>query len=109
MYTHNYKCKSFQPCTPQNWTGEILYADFHRIFMEGEVQARGNSFHIVIGTSSRGNYLCIPNWSIGIALADFNDYFWNHEKLRRDYPELSEVDACSITYAIAEMALIAGL
>lgn len=55
-----------------------------------------------------GNYLCIPNWGIEIKMADFNDTFWTFEKLMQKYPVLNRTDAVSITYAVAEIALIMG-
>lgn len=66
-----------------------------------EVCSRGSMFHIVLGQHSQGRYLCIPNWGIGMDIADPDDCFWNYEHLRAKYPKLSKVDAVSIVNALS--------
>lgn len=58
-------------------------------------------FHIILGQHSQGRYLCIPNWGIGMDIADPDDCFWNYEHLRAEYPKLSKVDAVSIVNALS--------
>lgn len=64
-----------------------------------EVTARGSSFHVIFGSHSHGNYLCIPNWDVGCELADYSDVFWNTERLSRI---ISYSDAITIATAIKE-------
>lgn len=66
-----------------------------------EVCSRGSMFHIILGQHSQGRYLCIPNWGIGMDIADPDDCFWNYEHLRAEYPKLSKVDAVSIVNALS--------
>lgn len=65
-----------------------------------KVSARGSSFHIIIGQHSYGLYLCIPNWGIGMDIADPDDCFWNYERVCQMYPEVSRIDAISIANAL---------
>lgn len=66
-----------------------------------EVCARDSMFHIIIGNYINGRYLCIPNWNIGIDIADPDDCFWNFGRLTSAYPDLNRIDAISIVNAIA--------
>lgn len=64
---------------------------------EIEVSARGSYYHIVFGEHAYGNFLCIPNWDIGCALADLSDLFWNTERLCK---HLNKADALSVAKAL---------
>ncbi|MDD3307783.1 MAG: hypothetical protein PHO29_11905 [Acetobacterium sp.] len=64
------------------------------------VTARKSCFHIICGTSTHGNFLCIPNLGVATELACLNDTFWNLERLTMNNPDLSETDAISIIYAL---------
>jgi len=109
MYSHKYKCTDDKNISQTSWYGDILTAHFARSMLEADVSSRGSYFQIIIGQYSKGNYLCVPNWSIGMELAGFNDLYWTLEKLTQKYPSLNRVDAISITYAVAELALLAGM
>lgn len=109
MYSHKYKCTDNKKISTASWYGEILTASFTKSMLEADVNSRGSYFQIIMGHYSKGNYLCVPNWNIGIELAGFNDHYWTLEKLTQKYPSLNRVDAISITYAVAELALLAGM
>ena len=85
--------------TDQEWTGEISYLKTSNGCIEMNVTGRGSSFHIIIGRSNRGNYICIPQWKVGCELASFSDYFWNQERLTQ---QLGNVDAITVATAIKE-------
>jgi len=53
---------------------------------EMNLDVNGNRYHMIVGSHSYGNYLCIPNWSIGSELASLCDTFWNTEQLMRILP-----------------------
>lgn len=61
---------------------------------EMNLDVNGNRYHIIAGSHGHGNYICIPNWSIGSELASFNDTFWNTEQLSR---QMNEKDAIGIS------------
>jgi hypothetical protein len=50
---------------------------------ELNLTANGSRYHILIGSHHHGNFICIPNWSIGAELAGLTDTFWNLESLSK--------------------------
>lgn len=98
----DYTCNGTGCLRARKWTGHILLLKSTSPY-ELEVNARGSSFHILCGEHAYGNFICIPNWNIGTELADLSDYFWNFERLTTYYPELSPVDAISITSALKRL------
>jgi hypothetical protein len=87
---------------PQKWDGGISLIRLTEPY-EIEVSARGSEFHMIFGAHEYGNYLCIPNWSIGTEMASLSDRFWNYERLVQ-YTGLAEVDACSIADALVKLS-----
>ena len=69
--------------------------------MEMEIKANGWNFHTIVGRHQNGNYICIPNWSIGSELAHLQDEFWNCERLC-SCTVLQKDNALAITRALAE-------
>ena len=68
--------------------------------LEMEIHANGWTFHTIVGKHKYGNYICIPNWSIGSELAYLQDEFWNSERLR-DYTNLKVDNAAAVAGALA--------
>jgi hypothetical protein len=89
-------------CSPSRWNGSIAIIKTGDP-CEAEVTSRGNSFHVIVGKHSYGNYLCIPNWNVGSELADLTDSFWNEERLRT-YTKLKKIDACTVATALSILA-----
>jgi hypothetical protein len=85
-----------------SWPGEIIPIRLDSEPYEIEVTARGSYFHLLVGHHAYGNYICIPNWDIGIELSFFSDIFWNLERLSNT--KLKKVDACSVAYALVELS-----
>lgn len=90
-----YPCKNGN----ESWNGSINVLS-ESIPYEFEVNARGSNFHLLVGKHAYGNYLCIPNWGIGTELSHLSDQFWNTERLKSEYPELSNPDVISIVNAL---------
>lgn len=98
----NFICIGTDDMKPKRWHGHIsLLKDCDPY--ELEVTARYSRFHILCGKHEYGNFLCIPNWNIGTELSNLSDSFWNFERLITYYPELSKVDATSITCALVKL------
>ena len=76
---------------------------------EIEVSSRGTNFHMIFGSHEYGNFLCIPNHSIGTEISDLTDVFWNSENLSRRYPDLSEPDLCSIVESLRILSEYAAI
>lgn len=95
-----YQCKDTADPTSGSWDGHI--SSLHESApYEFEVNARGSRFHLLVGKHTYGNYLCIPNWGIGTELSALSDRFWNMERLKTEYPEMSVPDVISIVDALA--------
>lgn len=86
-------------CSPRQWEGNLQIVRTGNP-CEAEVTARGSRFHLIAGTHTYGNYVCIPNWNVGTELASMTDTFWNQEHIRR-YTCLKKVDACTVVAALA--------
>ncbi|MDL2249623.1 hypothetical protein LJC51_03085 [Lachnospiraceae bacterium OttesenSCG-928-J05] len=97
-----YTCVGTTNTKSEHWEGEIEILKQTSPY-EINVSARNSSFHIICGKHQYGNYICIPNWNIGAELAALSDRFWNFEQLARSFPELSKVDALSISYALVKL------
>ncbi len=80
----------------------IIHASFP---IEADIHANGWSFHIIVGKHKDGNYICIPNWSIGSELASLTDTFWNSERLK-NYTGLNELNSNIIAAALEKISHI---
>ena len=80
----------------------IIHASFP---IEADIHANGWNFHIIVGKHKDGNYICIPNWSIGSELAGLDDTFWNSERLK-NCTILNESNSNMIAAALAELSHI---
>ena len=99
----SYQCQNFCNSGSKTWTGHVRII-YNTLPYEIKVNARGSSFHIIIGKHSYGNYICIPDWNIGTDISSLSDTFWNFEHLTSSYPKLSAVDASSIIKALASLS-----
>lgn len=71
--------------------------------IEADIEADGRNYHIIVGRHENGNYICIPNWSIGSELASLEDIFWNCERLS-NYTKLGKLNSGIIATALAELS-----
>lgn len=95
-----YECHGSQGMKPRIWKGEIKVLSICEPY-EMEVNARGSYFHLIIGKHAYGNYMCLPNWSVGSEMAGMQDRFWNWEKLRK--AGMKSVDAYSVADAVVAL------
>ncbi|MBC3803389.1 hypothetical protein GH808_02915 [Acetobacterium fimetarium] len=96
--TFDYYCSDGQSDTA-SWQGQVRLITTVKPY-ELTVTARNSSFHIICGTYTYGNFLCIPDLGVSTPLAALNDSFWNLEQLTINNPDLSETDAISIICAL---------
>lgn len=61
------------------------------------VEGRGSGIHLLFGTGSNGNFICLPEYKRGCYMAHFSDTFWNEETLT---PLIGEVDATTVASAL---------
>lgn len=65
------------------------------------VEYKGNYYSVVFGEYVNGGFCSIPNWNVGCELSEFDDVFWNAERLESS---LKKDVAKVIAMAIAEFA-----
>lgn len=82
--------------TIDQWKGRIEYYNKRYKQLEMYICSR-SSIHIIIGVSEYGHYICIPNFNAGCYLSNFDDVFWNSEKL---IDVIGEVDGITVAKAI---------
>lgn len=78
------------------WNGEITSYAINNKSIDIYVQSR-SSFHIIIGKSTYGNYVCVPNFNSSCYFSTFGDVFWNTERL---VELIGEVDCITVVNAI---------
>lgn len=61
--------------------GKIRVINLEKEPYEISVDTNGYGFHVIFGSQINGNFLCIPNWSIGCELGSYQDRFWNIESI----------------------------
>ena len=98
-----FKCVKLSGKHKTTWTGQIYEIKGIKENCEMKVTARGSHFHVIFGSHSYGNYLCIPNWNVGCELADYSDMFWNYEQLSTI---IRYTDAITIATAVKEVSQI---
>ena len=61
-----FKCIKSAGKRKVTWIGQIKEIKGVKENCEMEVNARGSYFHVIFGSHSYGNYVCIPNWNVGV-------------------------------------------
>lgn len=98
-----FKCIKSSGKRKITWSGKINNIRGSKGNCEMEVSARGYFYHVIFGSHTYGNYVCVPNWNVGCELADYSDLFWNIEHLSRI---ISNQDAITIATAVREVSQI---
>lgn len=83
------------------WEGSWEFINAGSDYEELKIRGRGSCYHLIVGSYTYGNFLCIPEIDIGCALAALDDFFWNYERLSR---LLGETDAVTISRALTDFA-----
>ena len=101
------RCK--EGYTAERWEGTIEIINAHGRMIDGivcgdvieaYVEGRGSTMTIIIGDYCNGHFLCVPDLDVGCPLADWDDLFWNFERLSR---LLNPVDAITIVAGVATL------
>ena len=93
-----FPCEGEPGIMPRTWKGKLRILKTGDV-VEAEMEALGSYCHLIIGSQVYGNFLCIPNWGIGVAIAGLDEYWWNKDRLQI-YGKLSAADACSVATAL---------
>jgi len=76
----------------EEWGGYVKNIINHGSHYEIYVESRSN-FVFIVGKYINGSFISIPSFGIGSDLSNYNDYFWNNERLSLF---MSHVDASTI-------------
>lgn len=92
-----YQCTLVRGKRKERWQGEIRLISYSSNCYEAEITGRGTYFHVIVGKHSYGNYICIPNHDVGSELSEFQDLFWNTERLSG---LIKKVDAVTVAQGL---------
>jgi hypothetical protein len=64
----------------EHWKGKIKrfvdYGNYYEVFIESR-----SSIYILFGKTSRGGFVCAPDYNVGCHMVNLKDKFWNTEML----------------------------
>jgi hypothetical protein len=80
----------------ENWHGKISKVISHGTCYEIFIVSR-SSIMVMLGKSSRGLFVCMPDYGISCHLVDLKNKFWNIEKLKE---VLGKVDGTTVATAL---------
>lgn len=80
----------------EKWSGNIERIENRTDYYEINIVSRSSIFAL-LGTTSRGNFACFPDFNVGCHLVNLKDNFWNKEKL---IEVLGRADGISVSSAL---------
>lgn len=83
----------------EEWIGKITEVKNSNCY-EFMISSR-TSILTILGTTSRGNFACFPDFNLGCHLVNLKDKFWNKEKL---VEVLGKVDGITVSCALDNLA-----
>lgn len=92
-----FKCTRTLKNRKENWSGRIISIKNYGSHIEMLIDSR-SSIMVLLGNTSSGNFICIPDWKVGCHLSSIKDTFYTIEKLTKS---LGPIDAITVATAIA--------
>lgn len=86
----------------EKWLARVEEIHDNGKFSEVYISSR-SSIRLIIGYGKWGNFVCVPDWKVGIFLADFRDFFWTSEKLCRLMGKVDGITAATVIKEIADI------
>ncbi len=83
----------------KSWIGTVTECEFKTDMCEFRVNGRESDYYVIVGSCQHGNFICIPSAEVSCPMGDYDDVFWNFEKL---YPLIGAIDATTVSYGIRE-------
>lgn len=99
---HSFICHHTYPSGRERvWSAswELIDAGFDNIEMR--ISGAGSAYTAVVGSSSAGRFLYLPDCEMGCPLASLEDSYWNYERISG---HLCETDAVTIAGALRDCA-----
>lgn len=91
--------KKYRPA--ETWQGPINVRKKTDHLTEALVTGRGSSFTILLRDYVNGIFICILEINVGCPLSNWDDIFWNMERLSQ---LMNPVDAATVVYGIRALA-----
>ncbi|MBN1216470.1 MAG: hypothetical protein JXA99_13650 [Candidatus Lokiarchaeota archaeon] len=91
-----FECEYKNHLKHEKWEGKIGKVEIHQNNYEFRIESR-SGIMIIYGKTTRGYYVCVPDFNAGCHLVDWRDRYWNREKLTE---VLGYVDGITIETAI---------
>ena len=91
--------KKYRPA--ETWQGPINVWKKTDHLTEALVTGRGSSFTILLRDYVNGIFICILEINVGCPLSNWDDIFWNMERLSQ---LMNPVDAATVVYGIRALA-----
>ena len=91
-----FRCYLRTENSEQSWNGRIRSLRDYGSHQEIVLSSR-SAVTLIVGAYTHGHFLSVPEYGIGCDLAQYDDVFWNRERLSR---LLSLVDAVTIAEAL---------
>lgn len=84
----------------RTWSNEILILSQNPDKCEFQLKYDGNEIEVIVGKSTKGNWICIPLMKLGLELSYFKDKSWNKSALAR---EIDPISSEAISQAICKL------
>lgn len=96
-----FKCNAHGICSSGPWEARLRLISRDQNFLDANVQARGSSFHFIVGSYLNGGFLCMPGYGFGCNLSNLDDAEWNRQQLRQ---KLNIVDTETMVSALQALS-----
>lgn len=96
-----FNCKMKRGKKIEEWTGRITEITKFGSHYELRIESR-SGFLIIIGSTTLGNFACIPDFDKGCHLVGLKDRFWNSERLCSIMNKIDAITIANALYAIAD-------
>jgi len=80
----------------QNWQGQITNLKNYGNYYEMRIESL-SGITIIFGKCLLGNFVCIPDFKVGSYLAEWDNQYYNSDKL---IPIMNTVDAITVVQAL---------
>jgi hypothetical protein len=97
----NFKCFD----DDEQWLANVNKIDNRINYYEFLIKSR-SSIMTILGTTSRGNFACFPDFNVGCHLVNLKDMFWNKEKLIEVLGKADGITVASTLYNLSNKLLI---
>lgn len=87
------------------WVGKIKELKKRSNYYEFWIESR-SSIMTILGTTSRGNFACFPDFNVGCHLVNLKDKHWNREKLIEVLGKIDGITVADTLHKLAHKVII---